>query len=195
MPNNTNTQLRENPQLQRMPKSERDWVQFMNELVKWVTDLDVRGRLTSDKILPQVLLGNMGSVQTTIPVTATDAGSTITINIASHVLSRSSGNVSYNAGSIIGLDYDTRYFIYADDPTFAGGAVTYKASKLKTDIVSDLGRYFISDIRTPKATLPDNTGGIGGGLYHSQSVEAFFAHAAQTRELLFDRFGLIVDEE
>ncbi|MCH7663250.1 MAG: hypothetical protein IH859_05190 [Chloroflexi bacterium] len=31
-----NTRLRENPILQRMPKTQRDWVQYQNELAKWV---------------------------------------------------------------------------------------------------------------------------------------------------------------
>ncbi len=163
MANNTNTQLRESPAIQRWPKTDREWTHFVSELVKWVVDLDVKGRLTSDRIMPQALLGNMGSVQTSLPVTSTDAGSNATVSIASHVLSRSSGNISYSSGSITGLSYDTTYYVYADDPNFDGGSVTYKTTTDKADIVSNLGRYFVSEVRTPLAAAADNTGGVGAG--------------------------------
>ena len=160
---NNAVQLRENPQLQRYPRDERGWIQFINEFQKWVVDLSVNGRLTSDAIMPQALLSNMGTVQNSLPVTSTDAGATATVDVASHVLSRSSGSVSYGAGSITGLDYDTRYFVYADDPEFSGGSVTYSASESKADIVGNLGRYFVSEITTPAAAAADNTGGVGAG--------------------------------
>jgi len=146
-----------------MPQTERDWVQFTNELMKWITDLDVKGRLTSDRIMPQALLGNMGSVQTTLPVSGTDAGADATVTIDAHVLSRSSGDVSYSAGSITGLAYDTKYYVYADDPEFEGGAVTYKTTTDKAVIVADLGRYFVSEVTTPSAARSATTGGVGAG--------------------------------
>ena len=163
MANNTNAQLRENPQLQRQPKTEREWVQFINELQKWVIDIDVRGRLTSDAVMPQALLSNMGTVQTTLPVTSTDAGATATIDVAQHTLRRSSGSVVYDAGTITGLAYNTRYYIYTDDRDFLGGSVTYSATTTKADIVGNLGRYFVSEVRTPAALAADNTGGAGAG--------------------------------
>jgi len=146
-----------------MPKNERDWVQFTNEMVKWVVDLDVDGRFTSDRPMPQALLGNMGSVQTSLPVTSTDAGAAATVSVDAHVLARSSGDVSYNSGSITGLNYDTTYYIYADDEDFEGGAVTYTATTNKADILGDLGRYFVSEVQTPVASAADNTGAVGGG--------------------------------
>lgn len=163
MANNTNTQLRENPRLQRSPKTDRDWVQFINELQKWVVDISVTGRLTSDKIMPPALLSNMGSVQTTLPVTATDAGASATANVAAHTLSRESGDVSYNAGSVSGLAYDTRYWIYADDTNYGGGAVTYSATTSKSDIVGNIGRYFVSEVRTPASSGSDTAGSVGAG--------------------------------
>ena len=163
MANNTNAQFRENPQIQRMPRSDRDWIQFVNEMMKWVADLDVKGRLTSDRIMPQALLSNMGTVQNSLPVTATDAGATASVDIASHTLSRSSGDVSYSAGSITGLAYSTKYYVYTDDANFDGGAVTYATTTSKADIVGSLGRYFVSEVTTPAASAADNTGGVGAG--------------------------------
>jgi hypothetical protein len=146
-----------------MPRDGREWVHFVNELQKWVVDLDINGRLTSDRNMPQALLGNMGSVQTTLPVTATDAGASASVTIDSHVLSRSSGDVTYNAGSITGLTHDTTYYIYVDDEDFEGGAVTYQATADKAEIVNDLGRYFVSEVTTPAVAADDNTGGVGAG--------------------------------
>jgi hypothetical protein len=163
MANNTSTQLRENPGLQRMPKTEMEWVRYTNELVKWVVDLSVSGRLTSDRIMPQALLSNMGTVQNTLPVTATDAGATASVTVDAHTLSRSSGDVEYNAGSITGLAYDTRYYVYTDDEEFTGGAVTYRTTTDKADILGDLGRYFVSEVTTPEAAAADNTGAVGAG--------------------------------
>jgi len=161
--NNTNTILRENPQLQRQPKTPRDWVQFINELQKWVVDLSIEGRLTSDGIMPQALLSNMGTVQNSLPVTATDAGATATVTIDAHTLSRTSADVSYNAGAVTGLAYDTKYYVYTDDEDFEGGPVVYKTTTDKSDIVGDLGRYFVSEITTPSAAAADTGGGVGAG--------------------------------
>ncbi len=163
MANNTATQLRENPQLQRMPTDHVGWHHFINEMVKWVIDLDVKGRLTSDKNLPQVVLGNMGSIQKTVPVSSTDAGATATVDIAAHTLARSSTDVDYSSGSITGLSYSTTYYIYADDANFDGGSVTYVATTAREDVIADVGRYFVSEVTTPAALAADSTGGVGAG--------------------------------
>ena len=146
-----------------MPKNDRDWVQFMNEFQKWVVDLSVAGRLTSDRIMPQALLSNMGTVQNSLPVTGTDVGASATVTIDAHTLSRSSGDVAYGAGSVTGLAYETKYYVYTDDKDFEGGSVTYKTTEDKGDIVGDLGRYFVSEITTPAALSANNTGAVGAG--------------------------------
>ena len=163
MANNTNTILRENPRLQTMPTDQRNWSHFINELQKWVVDLDVNGRLTSERSFPQVLLSNLGSVQDEIPLTATDAGASASIAVAAHTLSRQVGDVSYNAGSITGLAYDTVYYVYVDDPTYAGGAVTYLSTTTRADIVDNLGRYFVGQVTTPAAAADSTIGGPGAG--------------------------------
>ena len=176
-----NQRLRENPQLQRMPQTERDWVQYQNELAKWVikiaklgdgslttsggTTIDglaqMPGIVPSEQSLPMVSTGNVSSTQdTTTPLSASDGGASATISVAAHGLDMSSGLVSYNAGSITGLAYSTKYFVYAIDPTYAGGAVTYLASTDKTDLVTDVGTYYLDTITTGTQAASGNISGI-----------------------------------
>jgi hypothetical protein len=102
---------------------------------------------------------------TTNPLTATDAGSNATINIASFTMRTSSkGDISINSGSITALSYSTLYYIYYDDATLAGGAVTFNATTAKTTAINGTGRFFIGSIVTPAATAPDTTGNNDGGV-------------------------------
>jgi hypothetical protein len=69
--------------------------------------------------------------------------------------------VSYNAGSVAGLDYDTTYYLYADDPELEGGAVTYLAATAPATVVSDPDFYYVGSIHTPRevetASITDAT--------------------------------------
>jgi len=101
----------------------------------------------------------------TNPLTATDAGSSATVNIASFTQRTSSkGDVSVNSGSVTALSYSTLYFLYYDDPTLAGGAVTYAATTTKTTAINGAGRFFVGSITTPAATAPDTAGNNDGGV-------------------------------
>ena len=131
-----NERLRENPQLQRMPKNERDWVQYQNELAKWVINIaklgdgsmttsggttidglgEMPGIVISEQSLPMVMTGNVAAVQdTATPLSASDGGASATIAIAAHGLNMSTGAISYSSGSITGLAYSTLYYVYAID--------------------------------------------------------------------------------
>jgi hypothetical protein len=102
---------------------------------------------------------------TSNPLTATDAGSNATVSIAAFTMRTSSkGDVSINSGSITALSYSTLYFIYYDDPTLAGGAVTYNATTTKVTAIQGSGRFFVGSILTPKATAPNTTGNNDGGV-------------------------------
>ena len=178
-----NTRFQENPALQRMPKNEREWVQYTNELAKWVryvvklgdgsittsggttiSGLDeMPGRVPSERSLPMVVVGNKASVQSASTLTASDAGGTATVSIAAHTLKTSTGDVSYNAGSIAGLSFSTLYYVYTDDEDFDGGAVTYQASTDAADAVGDAGRYYLGSITTGIAALSANLSGVTKG--------------------------------
>ena len=80
-----------------------------------------------------------------------------TILIAASTVRFGSNSVSYNSGSVNPGSYGT-YYIYADDPTFAGGAVTYIATTSKLDLMSNDNRICFGSI-----TTLSGGGGTGGG--------------------------------
>jgi hypothetical protein len=110
-----------------------------------------------------VNVGNSSSLQDLPALTGTDAGATATITVASHVLKTPTGNISYNAGSITGLTHSTTYYVYADDPTYSGGAVTYVATTDAADLVANEGRYLVGEVLTPAPSGTGTTGAKGGG--------------------------------
>lgn len=99
------------------------------------------------------------AIDTSNPLTATDGGATATISIAAFVRQAGFGSVSYNAGSILGLAFSTTYYIYCDDPSYAGGAVTYLATTTPSVVAAGSGRIYVGFITTPA----DGGGGTGGG--------------------------------
>lgn len=102
---------------------------------------------------------------TSNPLTATDAGSNATVSIASFTMRTSSkGDISINSGSVTALSYSTLYYVYYDDATLAGGAVTYAATTAKTTAINGSGRFFVGSIVTPAATAPNTTGNGDGGV-------------------------------
>lgn len=107
---------------------------------------------------------------TSNPLTGHDAGSSATINIASFDM-RVPGmaDIAENSGSIAGLNYNTLYYVYFDDPGFLGQAangaagVVYEATTTKSTALEGAGRFFVGSITTPRAGAPDTTGNGDGG--------------------------------
>ena len=155
--------LQKIPILQKRPKSDREWNQFVNELSKWVVDITQDGILQNQSVLNTITVFNKGSAQSALPLTADDVGSDTTITIAAHDVLYDSNTISYNAGTITGLGFNTQYFIYADDATKAGGAVTYASSTTATDMVASKDRYYVGAITTPTDGGGGTSGGGGGG--------------------------------
>ena len=178
-----NQRLRENPQLQRMPKTERDWVQYSNELAKWVLKVaklgdgsftdssdatisgldEMPGTLADGDSVNTLNSFSVGSAQSASPLTAADVGATATISVAAHNIVYDVGTVAYNSGSVTGLGFSTLFYVYADDPTKAGGAVTYLSTATATDIATDVGRYYVGSITTPADGAGGTSGLPGGG--------------------------------
>lgn len=102
------------------------------------------------------------SYTTDLTITATDAGADASVDVSAHTRVYGNGtSVSVDAGSVTGLSYSTAYWIYYDDPTRAGGAVTYLASAL--DLLAfasgaNPDRHFVGAVQTPAAAAPDTTG-------------------------------------
>ena len=94
-----------------------------------------------------------------LTLTATDAGTDATVNISAHTRIYGDGSsVSVSAGSITGLAYSTDYWVFYDDPTRAGGAVTYQHSTDPADAVQTGDKHSVGAVTTPAAAAPDNNG-------------------------------------
>jgi hypothetical protein len=105
---------------------------------------------------------------TTNPLT--QSGATATINVAATTWQFGDGQVSYNAGSVTPPGTGT-YYVYADDPTYSGGAVTYQASALTYDTVAAPGRVYFGVITTVGGGGGTGTGGgTGGGGPHGKNA-------------------------
>jgi hypothetical protein len=93
---------------------------------------------------------------TGLTISATDAGTSATIFISAftEVYPQTNGSnvsVSVNSGSITGLAYSTTYWIYYDDPTRAGGAVTYHATTTQATAAQTGDRIAVGAVTTPAA--------------------------------------------
>lgn len=97
-------------------------------------------------------------------LSASESGGVATINIDAHVVKVGFGDILTNSGSITGLLVDTDFFIFADDPTFEGGAVTYVATTQIIETATNSGRRYVGTIKTPDVGGVDTGGGGGGGV-------------------------------
>lgn len=120
-------------------------------------------RASDQRLLPLVSASNKLSTQSAQPLTASDAGGSTTISVASHSVQFGFGVVTYNSGSITGLLHATAYFVYADDPSYEGGAVTYLATTNANLVTGGNGRYYVGKITTPGGGGGPTGGGWGGG--------------------------------
>lgn len=99
------------------------------------------------------------SYVTGVTITATDAGANVTISITAHTRVYADGtSVSVNAGNITGLAYSTTYYIYYDQASRAGGAVTYQATTSSTTAAQLGDRHTVGSVTTPAAAGPPETG-------------------------------------
>lgn len=103
--------------------------------------------------------------------TATDAGDgTATITIPAHQRNYADRSVPVDGGTLAGLTLATLYYVYYDDPSRAGGAVTYQATTNYGAAflsVAQPARHFVGSVSTPGAGEPPSDGGgatpPGGG--------------------------------
>jgi hypothetical protein len=106
-----------------------------------------------------------GSGVTGATITATDAGASATIAITAHT--RVYG---VNAGSVTGQPYATLIYVYYDQASRAGGAVTFRATTSQSIGAQTGSRHLVGQVLTPAAaaapTLGDYVGAPGfGGIY------------------------------
>lgn len=112
-------------------------------------------------VTEQTTLSN--SYVTGLTITATDAGSDVTIAISAHTRhypqpDGSEVTVSVNSGSLTGRAYSTSYWIYYDDPSRAGGAVSYQSTTTQATAAQTGDRHFVGAVTTPAAAAGPVTG-------------------------------------
>lgn len=95
-------------------------------------------------------------------ISATDAGTDATITISAHTRhypqpDGTTINVSVNGGSLTGRAYSTKYYIYYDQASRAGGAVTYASTTSEPAQLGD--RHVVGSVTTPAAAGAPSSGG------------------------------------
>lgn len=103
---------------------------------------------------------NVSSCPTSSSVLSNNGVATVIV-IAASTSQYGDGTVSYNSGSVDPGVFGT-YYIYADDPTFAGGAVSYGFSTTPPNQCAANGRIPFGKIVTLGGSA-NTGGGYGGG--------------------------------
>ncbi|WP_444922695.1 hypothetical protein ACJJH9_00025 (plasmid) [Microbulbifer sp. DLAB2-AF] len=136
---------------------------------QYLSGLDEAGQIADQRSLPQNI-GSMPALPTSSAIlSASDNGSTAKITIASHTVQYGGYTVTYNSGSITGLSFSKRYYIYVDDPLYAGGGVTYYATTQIWKLSAEAGRRSVGAITTPSnggsTTTPTNPWCVAAGTW------------------------------
>lgn len=99
------------------------------------------------------------SYVTGLTLTATDAGSSASISISAHTrVYGDASSVSVNSGSLTGLAYSTTYYVYYDQASRLGGAVTYASTTSQATAAQTGNRHFVGAVKTPAAAGGPSTG-------------------------------------
>jgi hypothetical protein len=94
-----------------------------------------------------------------LTITATDAGANVTITISAHTRVYGDGtSVAVTGGSITALAYSTAYYIYYDQASRAGGAVTYLTTTVQATAAQTGDRHSLGSVTTPAAAAGPVTG-------------------------------------
>lgn len=102
------------------------------------------------------------SFVTGLTLTATDAGTNVTITVSNHTRVYGDGSsVSVTGGTLTGRAYGTSYWVFYDQPSRAGGTVTYQstttyATAFPTNAHPD--RHFVGAVTTPGAGVGPKDG-------------------------------------
>lgn len=130
-------------------------------LVKRVEDVE---KAQQDAMRAQALLNSYPDPTITMSA-QTQADGTATVTIINHnrvYADAAKTTVPVIGGSISGLALNSQYYIYYDDPTFAGGAVTYRYTTDNT-VAAQVGvRHSLGGVATGGAqdTDPIDGGGV-----------------------------------
>lgn len=114
---------------------------------------------------------NLAAVPTSSTTLSNDGVSTA-IPIASFTTQYGDGTVPYNSGSVDPGVFGGPFYVYADDPTFAGGAVTYQFSSTIQNQAAANGRVLVGSITTVNGVAKTG-GGFSGGTGGSRGGRGF----------------------
>lgn len=108
-------------------------------------------------------------------LTGLDSGSSATVDISDHsrvYATNPTTTVAVQGGQVTGLAYNQRYYVYYDQPSRAGGVVTYEVTTVATEIAQINNRHSVGYVDTPAPGQPDENGfpvaPPGGGYYNQQ---------------------------
>ncbi|WHI52721.1 hypothetical protein P3339_08155 [Microbulbifer sp. MLAF003] len=125
--------------------------------------------------LPMIQSG-IASLPTSSALSASDDGSTAKITIAAHSVQFGFGTINYNSGSITGLSFSTKYYVYCDDPGTQGGAVIYYATTNIYQLAASTWRRGIGTITTPSngggTTVPRDPWCVAAGSWLREGLLA-----------------------
>jgi 2-oxoglutarate dehydrogenase complex dehydrogenase (E1) component-like enzyme len=117
--------------------------------------------VSASTVAEQVAADNTlaNSYVTGLTLTATDAGASATVTISAHTRVYGDGtSVAVSGGSVTGLAYSTAHWVYYDQASRAGGAVTYAASTSVQGNGTAPDRHLVGAVTTPAAAAAPNTG-------------------------------------
>lgn len=119
--------------------------------------LDANNRLANSARMNPVNAANAPTAATVL----SNNGVATSIVIAASTMQFGSGQVSYNSGSVEPGAFGT-FFIFADDPTFAGGAVSYQFTTDAEVALAAEGRILFGKITTAGGAARTGGGNTGG---------------------------------
>jgi hypothetical protein len=120
------------------------------------------------------------------PLTAVDAGSSATVNVAAFTMQLAGhANINYNTGAITGLNYNTLYYIYLDDPSLVGGTPSggYQDTLAKENAFAGITRFFVGSIVTPPSGGASTIGNNDGGVSSQNGMLSMFLFTQATQFL------------
>ena len=139
------------------------WYPTGNGIIDFLNPLHPHTPLDSNgQVLNQLKCKPLYAVQTfNSGNPLTNDGVSKTISIAASTINWGSNAVSYNSGSVTPLAFGT-FYVYADDPTFTGGAVTYRNTNNQLVVYQNDGRVYFGSIITVSGS---GSGGGGGSCF------------------------------
>jgi hypothetical protein len=159
-------------------------------------------RLADQRNLPAVLAMNLGSKYTGAVTYGATAGTpaTATISVAAGSMLLGSVSVSYSAMSanVSGTGgTSATYYLYADDATYSGGALTLVATTTGNDVFGADGRVYFGycTVAFPSSGSGGGDGGGGGGGGYCVESTSWMPDSRQARDYVSGDAIKILDEE